>query len=29
MSKNVSPVTVPPVEPFPTYLSEWYRHLIS
>lgn len=29
MSKNVTPITLPPVEPFPTFLSEFYEGLLK
>lgn len=29
MKKRVSPITVPPVEPFPTTLTDWFKELVK
>ena len=29
MSKRVNPITVPPVQPFPTTLTDWFKDLVK
>ena len=29
MSKTVTPITLPPVEPFPTYLTEFFKGMVK